>query len=143
EPLGRGRQVQMGGGDLDRQSPQGRVPLPVVDAVGQLQPGLGDGLEPGDPAQPVRLRLRLRLRHSARDGGAGTGSRAIRRRLLPLPLDWWPTTKIVPTSPVEATWVPPSAWRSRPSMSTTRITSSPWGTRLVLVRMSVGRAGDT
>jgi hypothetical protein len=35
-------------------------------------------------------------------------------RLLIRPFDSYPVTRMRPTSRVLATWVPPSAWRSRP-----------------------------
>ncbi len=43
-----------------------------------------------------------------------------------------------PTSPVVPTWVPPSAWRSSPTMSTTRTSVRLGGRRLTLVRMRLG-----
>src|SRR5207248_5060847 len=57
------------------------------------------------------------------------GSRAIRIRLNALPLLSVLTTRTPPTSAAEATWVPPSACRSTPSMSITRIGSPDPGMR--------------
>ena len=58
------------------------------------------------------------------------GSIAIRNRLFIRPLLSCPTTLIVPTSLVLATWVPPSACRSKPTMFTVRTSVIPFGKRL-------------
>src|SRR5215203_4835541 len=59
-------------------------------------------------------------------------------RLFWRPLLLWPVISISPTSLVLATCVPPSAWVSRPSISTIRITRTRSGTRLTWVRMRSG-----
>ena len=51
-----------------------------------------------------------------------------------------PVTRIAPTSLVLATCVPPSAWRSRPTMSIVRTSAIPDGSRLILVRIRSGIA---
>src|SRR5690606_9428726 len=52
-------------------------------------------------------------------GGRGHSSRRRTRRLA-RPLLSTLVTRTLPTWAVEATWVPPSAWESSPTMSTTR-----------------------
>ena len=58
-------------------------------------------------AQPVAQRLEVERRRQA-------STTSMRMRLLPLPFDSVFTTRMRPTSPVERTWVPPSACLSRP-----------------------------
>ena len=55
--------------------------------------------------------------------------------MFALPLDSVLTTRMPPTSPVEATCVPPSACLSRPTMSTTRISVTDSGIMFTFVRI--------
>ncbi len=48
--------------------------------------------------------------------------------------------RIRPISPVFATWVPPSAWRSSPTISIVRTSAMPSGSRLIFVRIRSGMA---
>src|SRR5215218_10180510 len=59
-------------------------------------------------------------------------------RLFWRPLLLWLVISICPTSRVLATLRAPSAWVSRPSISTIRITRTRSGTRLTWVRMRSG-----
>ena len=62
----------------------------------------------------------------------------MRSRRNPRPLFSSLTTSTRPIIAVDATWVPPSAWTSRPAMSTMRTSAMSSGRRLVAVRMMSG-----
>src|SRR5262249_23156864 len=91
--------------------------LPRGGSYGRSLDGIGGHAVTSSPSRPVST---------------------ISNRLLLLPFDRVPTTLIPPTSRVLATWVPPSACRSSPTISTVRISLIPSGSRLILVLIKSG-----
>src|SRR3712207_1886882 len=110
------------------------------------RPPLRDRRLPGQILRPRRTCTRALRSITAADEQEGEQEqeaenphrRTNSMRLFWRPLLLWPVISIRPTSRVLATWVPPSAWVSRPSISTTRITPTRSGTRLTWVRMRSG-----
>src|SRR5262249_31225724 len=105
-------------------------------ARGELHAETGElAVDPSGPPSPDSRRpAPPPLSTAAQERDADTSSSA----LFVLPFDSALTIRTRPTSAVEATCVPPSAWRSRPTMSTTRSGSIERGTRSALRRSSDG-----
>ncbi|MCQ0008495.1 TetR/AcrR family transcriptional regulator [Actinomadura madurae] len=107
----------------------GLVSVDALSRPSPRAPGTGGTEAPGPPVPGLAV---------PRPAGPAQSAIAMRSRRKPRPLFSTLATLMRPICLVDATWVPPSACASRPTMSTIRTSCTSGGTRLVAVRMMSG-----